>query len=129
MGKLNQQAVQALRELAAQVPGVVALDVHAIQADEIKPAPLAVLNVGSEEVKAPTVQVPKLSYPKLPVIRHIAVGQRERFAVDSHGRKLRVGDTANGAKVVQIRFEAVELSIAGQSYMVAATPMLTRVSD
>ena len=128
-GKASQQAAQTLRALATQVPGVVALEVRVVE-DEVKPLPVVVMAPEPEAVKVPVAPpLVKVDYPTLPVIRHIAVGQHERFAVDSNGRKLRVGDITHGAKVVQIRFETVELSLAGQSYMVAATPMLTRAPD
>ncbi len=121
-GVADQRVVSQLSALAQQVPGVVALEVRA---REPEPAPqsAAVAVVGVPEAGAPTV--PVVARPKLPVIRHLAIGEHESFAYDGNGRRLRVGDSVDGAKVVNIRFEGVEFVRGKQRYHVAVTPMLT----
>lgn len=125
-GMADQRMVSQLSALAQQVPGVVALEVRA---REPEPAPqsAAVAAVGVPEASAGTVPVPGsvVARPKLPVIRHLAIGEHESVAYDGNGRRLRVGDSVDGAKVVNIRFEGVEFARDKQRYHVAVTPMLT----
>lgn len=126
-GVVDQQVVARLQALASQVPGAVALKVHASQ-----PAPRPASVQVAAAVLEPPAKVeppPPVARPRLPVIRHIAVGERESFAFDAHGRRLKVGDSVDGAKVVRIRFEAVDLLREGQRYSVAVTPMLTSAAS
>jgi hypothetical protein len=117
-GVADPAAVSQLRALAQQVPGVVVLNVQAR-------APEPVL---AQAPLAPPPLVPQATEPvrpKLPVIRHVAVGDKGSFAYDGNGRRLRMGDSIDGAKVVAIRFEGVEFLRDKQRYHVSVTPMLT----
>jgi hypothetical protein len=126
-GVVDPQVVARLQALASQVPGAVALKVHASQ-PEPRPAPVPVA-AAALEPPAKVEPPPPVARPRLPVIRHIAVGERESFAFDVNGRRLKVGDSVDGAKVVRIRFEAVDLLREGQRYSVAVTPMLTSAAS
>ena len=68
---------------------------------------------------------PKPAVIALPIIRHVAVGQRVSFAIDAAGRRLRVGDQVDGSKVQRIQFDAVVFVRDGQRYTVGVTPMLS----
>lgn len=126
-GAVGTQAAGKLRALAAQVPGVVALDVRSIQPES--PAPTTAPPVAADAAPPPERPPAPRVHPQLPEIRHIAMGHRDRFAIDANGRKLRVGDTAGDARVVQIRFDAVELSLEGQAHTVLARPLLARAAN
>ncbi len=128
-GVADQRVVSQLTALAQQVPGVVALEVRA-RPPERSPEPVPVVVAAISEPVAPVVvPAPAVARPKLPVIRHIAVGERESFAYDGNGRRLRVGDSVDGAKVINIRFEGVEFVRDKQRYQVGVTPMLTSASS
>lgn len=128
-GVADQRVVSQLTTLAQQVPGVVALEVRAREPEPApQPAPVAAVVV-VPEAGARAVPVPVVARPKLPVIRHLAIGEHESFAYDSNGRRLRVGDSVDGAKVVNIRFEGVEFARDRQRYHVVITPMLTSASS
>ncbi len=114
----DQAAVSQLRALAQQVPGVVVLNVQARAPEPV----LAQMPVSPPPLPQPAVAPAR---PKLPVIRHVAIGERESFAYDGNGRKLRVGDSVDGVKVIGIRFEGVEFMRDKQRYQVGVTPMLT----
>jgi hypothetical protein len=127
-GVAEPRTVAQLAALAGQVPGVVALQVRA-RSPERSPEPVpAVVAVTPEPVVPAAVVAPVVTRPKLPVIRHVAVGERESFAYDGNGRRLRVGDVVDDAKVVKIRFEGVEFVRDKQRYQVGVTPMLTSAS-
>lgn len=128
-GVADQRVVSQLSALAQQVPGVVALEVRAREPEPTpQPAPVTALVV-APEAGARAEPVPAVARPKLPVIRHLAIGEHESFAYDGNGRRLRVGDSVDGAKVVNIRFEGVEFARDKQRYHVAVTPMLTSASS
>jgi hypothetical protein len=128
-GVADQRVVSQLRALAQQVPGVVALEVRAREPLQASPPnPVANVVVAPEPVPV-AAPAPVVARPKLPVIRHVAVGERESFAYDIKGRRLRVGDSVDGAKVVQIRFEGVDFLRDKQRYHVVVTPMLTSASN
>jgi hypothetical protein len=122
-GVADQSTVARLQALVAQVPGAVALEVNArapapafAALPELKMVPVPALTL------PPKIELAALSPSlKLPVIKHIAVGERESFAYDSAGRRLRVGDTMDGAKIVQIRFDGVELLRGKQRYTIKVT--------
>jgi hypothetical protein len=124
-GVADQSVVTQLSALAQQVPGVVALEVRA-RAPE--PAAAVMATVAAEPAPA-VVPAPVVVRPRLPVIRHVAIGERESFAYDGNGRRLRVGDSVDGAKVMNIRFEGVEFLRERQRYQVGVTPMLTSASS
>jgi hypothetical protein len=127
-GVADQRVVSQLAALAQQVPGVVALEVRA-RAPERSPEPEPVVAAPPELAVPAAASAPVVARPKLPVIRHVAVGERERFAYDGNGRRLRVGDSVDGAKVMNIRFESVEFMREKQRYQVVVTPMLTSASS
>jgi hypothetical protein len=112
-GVADAPLVARLRALASQVPGVVALEVQA-HAPEPKP-------VVAQAPVLPKIE-PVVEQPKLPVIRHIAISERESMAFDADGRWLRVGDKVDGAKVTRIEFDKVELSLGKRRYIVSVSP-------
>jgi hypothetical protein len=127
-GVADPRMVSQLSALAQQVPGVVALDVRA-RLPERPPERVAVAMTTLPEPVPVAAPSPVTARPRLPVIRHVAIGERESFAYDGNGRKLRVGDSVDGAKVTQIRFEGVEFVRDKQRYNVVVTPMLTSSSS
>lgn len=127
-GVADQTVVSQLRALAQQVPGVVALNVQAREPERaLEQIPVAVALPQQPVAAAEPASAPVR--PKLPVIRHVAVGERESFAYDGNGRRLRVGDSVDGAKVKSIQFEGVEFVRDKQRYSVAITPVLTSTSS
>jgi hypothetical protein len=119
-GVVESAALAKLQSLAEQVPGVNSFDVHAQLAD------LAAAPTFSEPepIAAKGELVPK-PMSRLPVIRHVAVGQTNSFAFDANGRRLRVGDSVHGARMVRVRLESVDFVLDGQPYSVPVTPMLS----
>jgi hypothetical protein len=112
-GVADEPLVARLQALANQVPGVVQLDVHAT-APEPKP-------VVAKAPELPKAEVP-VPEPKLPVIRHVVMSEREGMAFDVDGNRLRVGDHVGGAKVTRIEFDKVELMRGKRKYTVSVRP-------
>jgi hypothetical protein len=112
-GVADAPLVARLQALASQVPGVVALEV---QAHTPEPKPVV-----AQAPVLPKIE-PVVEQPKLPVIRHIAISERESMAFDADGRWLRVGDKVDGAKVTRIAFDKVELSLGKRRYIVSVSP-------
>ncbi len=113
-GMADGPLVVKLQALAAQVPGVVALEVQAQV-----PQPKPVLAAAPAWHKAEPVVEP----PKLPSIRHVVISARERIAFDASGNRLRVGDQVEEAKVTRIEFDKVELMVGKQRHTVSVSPI------
>jgi hypothetical protein len=125
-GVADPRVVSQLSALAGQVPGVEALLVRARPPEQVsEPVVIAAVPDPVPVVKP----APPVARPKLPVIRHVAIGERESFAYDGNGRRLRVGDTVDGAKVINIRFEGVDFMREKQRYQVVVTPVLASASS
>ena len=122
VGVSDQKVVSQLSALVQQVPGAVALKVNAPE-----PAPLATVVLPPAISAAVSTTVVVL--PKLPVIRHVAIGALESFAYDSSGRRMRAGDSVDGAKVVKIRFDGVDFTRDKLRYHVAVATMATSASS
>jgi hypothetical protein len=108
-GVAPPEVVQQLRALAEQVPGVAAFDVQARAPKAVAKAPEPVA------VQAPPPAPPPAPVP-WPQIRHVVLGENGSFVIDGQGNKLRVGDSVDGARVLQIRFDAVDFVRAGQRH-------------
>jgi hypothetical protein len=110
----DAQAVDRLSALAAQVPGVQSLAATPRQIDPpvVEPEPVA-----PPVAVAPPPPPVRPSVP-FPVISHVLIGDSRSMAIDADGRTLRVGDQVEGAKVVAIRFDSVELEFGRQRYKV-----------
>jgi hypothetical protein len=109
-GVAAPEVAQRLRALAEQVPGVVAFEVRA-RAPEV---PVPAKPPEPVVVKAPPPPEPPPA--PWPQIRHVVLGTSGSFVIDTQGRKLRVGDNVDGARVQQIRFDAVDFIRAGQRH-------------
>jgi hypothetical protein len=103
--------VQRLRALAEQVPGVVTFDVRA-RAPEVPQIPVRPPEPVVVKV-VPRVEPPPAPWPQ---VRHVVLGSNGSFVIDGQGRRWRVGDIVDGARVTQIRFDAVDFVRAGQRH-------------
>jgi len=115
-GVAAPEVAQRLRALAEQVPGVVAFDVRA-RAREV---PVPAKPPEPVVVKAPPPPEPPPA--PWPQIRHVVLGASGSFVIDTQGRKLRVGDNVDGARVQQIRFDAVDFVRAGLRHTAIVMP-------
>lgn len=121
-GVATQPAVERLRALKDDVPGVVSFDVRSQRIEPVAPP------VAAPVPAAKVAPAPRPAVIALPIIRHVAVGEKVSFAIDASGRRLRVGDQVDGSKVQRIQFDAVVFVRDGQRYTVGVTPMLTVAS-
>ena len=126
-GVAGKEVVSQLSALAQQVPGVVALEVRALEPELALQLPL-LAKASLAEPASSTAPAPMVAFNKLPTIRHVAIGAGSSFAYDASGRRLQVGDSVDGASVVSIRFDGVEFARDKQRYHVAVAPMLTSAS-
>ncbi len=122
-GLADETTVARLQSLGSQVPGIAAWDVQALPppAAGRAEAPSAASPTASAPVASAEARKPEA--PRWPSIRHVAVSSAGSFAYDAQGRRLRVGDSIDGAKLTAIRFDAVEFQRDGKRIEVSVRPM------
>jgi hypothetical protein len=125
-GLADEATVERLQALGPQVPGLVAWDVQALP----PPAAGAMGALAAAGMAAPSASAPvasteaqKPDAPRWPAIRHVAIGGTESLAYDAQGRRLRIGDSVDGAKLTAIRHDAVEFQRDGKRIEVAVRSM------